>query len=155
MNTELQFELTKPITYHAGGEDVEGAFVTLTAPSYKQMDKCVPLKQAFYRAAASMEDDSQEAGAQTNASAEESALTPEGLMSLFYQSKEDMVKIILYGVELFKSPGIAQLDGSVNMTQPMIEKISQDDLENMLGFYMVNFILASALSKAGSKSDSR
>ncbi len=151
MNTEFQFELTKPIKYHAGGEEVEGAFITLTAPAYKQMDKCVPLKQAFYRAAAGIADDSEETVSETNASADDPAMTSEGLMSLFYQSDENMLQIILYGVELFKSRGIAQLDGSVSMTQPIIEQMSQDDLERMLGQYMVNFILASALSKAGSK----
>ncbi len=151
MNTECQFELSKPIKYHAGGEDVEGSFITLVAPSYKQMDKCIPLKQAFYRAAVSVSDDSGEVVTETGASSDDPSMTPDGLISLFYQSSEDMVKIILYGVELFKSNGIAQLEGSVNLTQPLIEKMSQDDLENMLGFYMVNFILASALSKAGSK----
>lgn len=151
MNTEFNFELTKPIKYHAGGEEVEGAFITLTAPAYKQMDKCVPLKQAFYRAAAAIADDSEETVSETNASPDDSVMTPEGLLSLFYQSNEDMVKIILYGVELFKSPGIAKMEGSVNITHKMIEEMSQDDLERMLGQYMVNFILASALSKAGSK----
>ncbi|MEE9222966.1 MAG: hypothetical protein V3V40_05875 [Nitrosomonadaceae bacterium] len=161
MKTEFQFELTKPIKYDAGGEKVEGAFITLAHPSYKQMDKCVPLKQAFYRAAADIDADTEAvaaavataaaAAAATGATPEDTDITPEGLISLFYQSDEDMVKIILYGVELFKSPGIALIDGSTSMTHPMIEQLSQDDLENMLGQYMVNFILASALSKAGSK----
>ena len=152
MNSEFQFELTQPIKYHANGDDVEATFVTLAAPSYKQMDKCVPLKQAFYRAAASMGDDSEDAvTTEVDVSPDKPSITPEELISLFYQSDEDMVKIVLYGVELFKVPSIAQVDGSVNMTQPLIEKLSQDDIENMLGQYMINFILASALSKTGSK----
>ncbi len=152
MNTEFQFELTKPIKYHAGGEEIEGKFITLAPPAYKQMDKCVPLKQAFYRAAASIsDDDSVEVVGETSPPAEAEKMTPEGLMSLFYQSAENMLQVMLYGVELFKSPGIAKLEGSVTMTHPMIEQMSQDDLENMLGLYMVNFILASALSKPESK----
>ncbi len=151
MNTECHFELSRPLKYHSGGEEVEGTFITLAPPTYKQMDKCVPLKQAFYRAASSITDDAVEAGTETNKSSDDTQLTPDGLISLFYQSDEDMVKIVLYGVELFKSPGIAMVDGAANITQLLIEQMSQDDLENMLGRYMVNFILASALNKAGSK----
>lgn len=167
MNTEYQFQLTKPIKYHAKGDEVEGTFITLAPPSYKQMDKCVPIKQAFYRAAFSIDDGSgkvkEKANTtfddktntspddETNTSKNDEDMTPEGLVALLYQSDEDMVKILLYGVELFKSPGIAMLEGSVQVNQLIIQKMSQDDLENMLGRYMVNFILASALSKAGSK----
>lgn len=150
MNTEFQFELTTPIKYHSGGEEVEGTFITLTAPSYKQMDKCIPLKQAFFRAAASINDSVEEANVEPNAPAEAAGMTPEGLIALFYQSEEDMVKVFLYGVELFKSSGVALVDGSVSMKQLLIEKMSQDDLENMLGRYMINFILASVLSKTES-----
>lgn len=147
MNTDFIFELTTPVKYHSGGEEIEGKFITLYAPSYKQMDKCIPLKQAFYRAAASINDDSTGAASSQETSSDDAEMTPEGLMSLFYQSDEDMVKIMLYGVELFKSPGIAKIDGTVSMTQPLIEKMSQDDLENMLGGLLINFILYSALSK--------
>lgn len=147
MNTEFIFELTTPVKYHSGGEEIEGTFITLYAPSYKQMDKCVPLKQAFYRAAASINDDSTEVVSAPETPSDDAEMTPEGLMGMFYQSDEDMVKIMLYGVELFKSPGIAKIDGTVNMTHPMIEKMSQDDLENMLGGLLINFILYSALNK--------
>ncbi len=151
MNTEFQFELTTPVKYHSSGEEVEGTFITLCVPSYKQMDKCVPLKQAFYRVAASVQDDESDTTNVSEASSDGSELTPDTLLAMFYQSDEDMVKIILHGVELFKSPGIASIDGTVNMNHELMTKMSQDDLENMLGAYMINFILASALNKAQSK----
>lgn len=161
MENEFQFELKKPVKYDVSGEVVEGTFITLFAPSYKQMDKCVPLKQAFFRVAASIQDNSEEeemvkfssgdATKKNEQDSKEDELTPEALISMLYQSEEDMIKILLYGIQLFKAPGIALIDGSVGMTQPLIEKMQQEDLENMLGAYMVNFILASALSKAESK----
>lgn len=153
MKSEFQFQLSTPVKYHAKGEEIEGSFITLKAPSYKQMDKCVPLKQAFYRvaaaASAAAEDDT--SPQEPTDSDSPSELDSDTLISMFYQSSEDMVKIILHGVELFKS-GIAQIDGSHDMKAHMIEQMSQDDLEQMIGCYMINFILASALNKQESKS---
>lgn len=147
MLSEFNFELSTPVKYDKSGEKIDGTFITLFAPSYKQMDKCVPLKQAFYRAMSDISDGGEEQSESTESTEE---LKPSSLIAIMYQSSVDMVKILIHGVELFNSPDIAKIDGDVKLTKPIIESMSQDDLELMLGSYMVNFILASALSKAES-----
>lgn len=145
MSTEFQFELSKPLSYAHKGEQKETEFITLYEPSYENMENCVWLKQAFLKAATAIAD-SQTADESSEASA--SDLTGDNIIAMFYQSDEDMFKVILHGVELLKMKGIALLGGQEKLTTPLISKISNIDIENMIGDYMVNFILASVLDKA-------
>ena len=39
------------------------------------------------------------------------------------------------------------IDGEVKVTKPILDEMSNDDLEGMLGEYLANFILRSVLSK--------
>ncbi len=143
METEFRFTLSKPIKYAHGGADQESDFITLHEPSYKHMDKCIPLKQAFFRAGAQLADnDSGDAGPSDGESTD---MTAENLMSMFYMSDEDMVKIMLHAVELFKMPGIAMAGGEQQLKAPMIDTMSNEDLEKMTGEYILNFIVASVL----------
>lgn len=154
MKTDVIYQLKTPLNYHSRGEEVEASFITLFAPSYKHMDKTVPLKQAFYRAAAAIEGETvEQESTDTDTPDNDAGLTPDIAVAMLYQSNEDMVKIFLYAAELFKAPGIAKVEGSEKMTGAIIEKLSQDDLENMLGTYLVNFILASVLNGRKKKSD--
>lgn len=154
MMTDVIYQLKTPLNYHSRGEEVEASFITLFAPSYKHMDKTVPLKQAFYRAAAAIEGGTvEQESTDTDTPDNDAGLTPDMAVAMLYQSNEDMVKIFLYAAELFKAPGIAKIEGSEKMTGAIIEKLSQDDLENMLGTYLVNFILASVLNGQKKTSD--
>ena len=57
-----------------------------------------------------------------------------------------MAKILLSAVELFKS-GVAYIEGEAKVTRPVLDEMSNDDLEGMLGEYLANFILRSVLNK--------
>ena len=142
MNTEFQFELTTPVKYHSGGEEVEGAFITLYAPSKKQMKNNIALKEAFFKAVASQEGDS----SSDNKISEQGKLSGMDLIDMLYISGVSMHAVLLSATELFKS-GIAKVEGSVNLTQPILDGLSQDDLEAMTGEYMVNFTLAFFLKR--------
>lgn len=147
MKTEIIYELKTPLKYHSNGEEAEASFITLYAPSYKHMDKTVPLKQAFYRAASALKDETvEQEDTDTEVPDNDAGATGSMAVDMLYQSTEDMFKICLHAAELFKAPGIAKIEGSEKMTGPILEKLSQDDLEQMLGAYLVNFILASALN---------
>ena len=63
------------------------------------------------------------------------------------------MKIFLHGAELLKSQGIAKIEGVEKMTGPIVGKLAQEDLEEMLGAYLVNFILASVSNAHKNPSD--
>lgn len=142
MNTEFQYELTTPIKYHSGGEEVEGAFITLYAPSKKQMKNNIVLKEAFFQAV----DSQQDTVSSGKTIAEQEKLSGVDLIDLLYISGTSMHPVLLSATELFKS-GVAKIEGSVSLTQPILDELSQDDLEAMTGEYMVNFTLASFLKR--------
>ncbi len=142
MNAEFQFELNTPVKYHAGGEELDGNFITLTAPSKKQMKNNIALKEAFFKGISAQE-------AQTSSGSnvsDQPELTGADVIDMMYMSGVPMHNVLLSATELFKS-GVAKIDGSVSLTQPILDGISQDDLEAMTGDYMVNFTLASFLKR--------
>ncbi len=148
MTTEIQFTLSKPLEYAHNGEPKETQFITLNEPSYKNIEKCVPLKQAFFRVAAEIADSQT---VEENTGASDAVMSADDVVMMFYQSSEDMLKVILQAVELFKSPNIALAGGEEKLTTKIIEDMGQDDLERMFGKYMCSFILASVLNKAENK----
>jgi len=142
MNTEFQFELSKPLKYHSGGEEIEGNFITLYAPSKKQMKNNVALKEAFFKAVSSQEGDA----STENKASEKVELNGLDVIDMMYITGVPMHTVLLSATELFKS-GVAKIDGSVGLTQPILDDIDQDDLEAMTGEYMVNFTIASFLKR--------
>lgn len=135
---EITFQLKKYIPYAYEGEEIDGKFIILYSPTRKQMEQCVFLKQAFFKAAKSIESDGkQEKGESTE-------IKGQDIMSLLYSSDVDMHKVILSGIALLKS-GVAKIEGVKDMTSPMIDKMGQDDLENIIGEYIANFIVASLM----------
>ena len=144
MESEFIYELIAPIKYHSVGEDKDGTFITLYAPSKKQMQHNIILKSGFFRSVASQEN---------NASSEDKIsdrpkLVGTELIDMMYSTDTDMHKILLSASELFKS-GVAKVEGTEKVTQPILDKLSQDDLEAMTGEYMINFTLASFLKRQG------
>lgn len=141
---EIKIELKTNLPYAYKGEKLEGTFITLIAPAYKQFEYCVPLKQMVFRVMAKMADSSD--GDTNDETDSESALKGRDLISMMYQSDEDMIKFLLYGERLLLS-GIAQVEGCEKLTTPLRKSMDSEDFENVLGEYIVNFILASVLSR--------
>lgn len=142
---EFDYPLTKPIPYASGGGSEEvGTFIKLSAPSSKQLTHCAQLKQAFVRAVTEQVKNNPNAKEDSGPGKE---IKGEDIVYLLYGSESaDMAKILLSAVELFAS-GVAQVEGEVKLTKPLIADMSNDDLEGMLGAYMANFILRSVLNK--------
>ena len=145
--TEFQYVLKQPFTYASKGENVEAKFIELTAPTSKTTHECAALKQAFFRAMSEREG--------TGETADETDLEVEGsdVMSLIAMSKDvDLPEVLDLGKRLFQMPGIALVDGETKLGNAVVERMSLDDFEDMLGEYMVNFILASSLRRLKEKS---
>ena len=145
--TEFKFILTKRFTYAFKGDNAEAEFVTLYAPTSKTTRECAALKQAFFRAMGDRE------GKQTGEADEDAEIEGQDILSLLAMSTAvDLPEIMDVAKKLFMLPGIALLDGETKFGQQVMDRMSMDDFENMLGEYMVNFTLASSLKRLKEKS---
>ena len=142
MDKEVTYTLETPLKYAYRGEPMDGEFITLKAPTSRNMAECAALKQAFFRALP--QDGAVEADTTDTGDAE---ITGEGVMTLITMSKDvELASVLVTGRELLTS-GVALIEGEEKLTKPLLDNISQDDLEGMLGEYLANFILASALQR--------
>ncbi len=141
--TEITHDLIKPFNYTPknSGEEVEAQFVALPEPSVNQLLACSTLKQAFMRVIANNAQDDE---APSDTPEDSSVPMHERIINALYASSDtDMGKLLLSAKELFKSVGL--LDGEKKMTAVLVDSLCIQDLEQMTGKYMENFILASVL----------
>lgn len=151
LKTEITHTLIKPIQYSHKGDMEEGRFVTLKAPTSKNLKECAYLKQSFFRALPQV-DANTPTQIQASDKKEDDDLDSDGIMTLLAMSKDvDLDKVLLTAAKLFLSPTAALLEGQTQLLQSHIDQLSMDDLEGMTGKYLANFILASALQKMNSK----
>ncbi len=140
---EIDFPLSTKIAYAKDGEEIKGSFIKLTPPSSKQLTQCALLKQSFIRAITEQAKNNPDAA---DAPDDGKKISGEDIIYLLYGSESvDMGKILLSAIELFKS-GVAHIEGEVKLTKPLLDEMSNDDLEGMLGEYLANFIHKSVLS---------
>lgn len=139
---EITIELGSPIAISTGSDEKEIDFISLSAPTGKIAPLCANLKSAFFNAVSKLPTD----GVEKDDTGE---IKGSDILSLMYLSGIDMEKVIITAQMLIKAVGSA--GGEKAMTQPMIDRMSPDDIEKCLGEYMANFILKSALQemKAG------
>lgn len=137
-------DLSKPLSYAHKGNMQEGTFVELKAPTFKQLENFLPVKQAFISAVTSI--DSSKTMEDDNAADKEEDVKITGAQALavMMQSSCDMTKIYLYCAELFKS-GAALLDGEQKLTVSLIEAMDLADFDKLVGDYIANFIATSLM----------
>ncbi len=138
-------QLGMPITYHAGSDEVEAGFVTLLAPTSKNLAECGRIKQGFMRAAVDISERNSKNGSDDSDKKEDSddGSMPSGeeVMQMIYISNVDVTNLLLEFREMLKNVGL--LEGEYKMTSPIISSLSPFDIENLLGEYIANFIAAS------------
>jgi len=140
--SDIIYELKHPFDYAAKGETQAASFITLFAPSFKQLDNATPIKQAF-TAAISEVTETLDGIDQEQSEAPED-INGTQVMQLMYRWSGDMSKILLYAQGLFKS-GAALVDGEENLTIPLMEKMQLSDFEGLVGAYIANFIAPSLM----------
>jgi hypothetical protein len=139
--SEITVELSTPFEYALKGEMEKASFITLAAPTFKQIDKIAPIKQAFVSAIADLGGGSGEEAKQEPGEVE--AITGPQVMAILYQSKGNMSQVFLFAQALFKE--VALVDGEVKLTTPLMEKMDIVDFERMLGEYLANFTAPSLM----------
>ena len=142
--SEVITELIQPFSYAHKGDTQDATFITLLPPTFKQIDKIAPLKQAFVTAISDVSAGEQVAAVDTDDAASEDDITGPQIMALMYRSTCDMTKVFLHAQELFKS-GAALVDGEVKLTTPLMEKMAVNDFERLVGDYIANFIAPSLM----------
>lgn len=141
--SEYTYELKDPFEYALKGDNQTAGFITMTAPTYKQVSKITPIKQAFM-AAISEVTENLGSEQQTQESSAEESVTGSQVMQLMYRWSGDMSKIFIHAAELFKS-GVVMIDGEMSLNSPLLDKMSMIDVEGLLGDYIANFIAPSLM----------
>lgn len=142
--TEFNYELKTPFKYAKSGEQLEAMFITLKAPTSKNIKENSFLKQAFFR---SLPKQNISQDNEQNQIEDNIEITGSEIIAMITMSDNvELITILLTAKELFSS-GIALVDGEEKLTKPLIDKITQDDLEDMVGSYMANFTLASSIAQ--------
>lgn len=142
---DIVYELQTPFDYAHKGEMTTAMFITLRPPTSRHIVECAQLKQFFYRALPK--------NGEVEVEGEEGKtdLEPEDIISLLAMSQGvELSAVYLTARELF-AKDIALVDGQERLTKPLLEKVDMDDLEQMIGAYMANFILHSVLQKMKTK----
>ena len=138
---EHDIPLEESFEYSHKGSTEAATFIKITAPSAKQLTHCAELKQAFYRATKDAPKDEAETGA------DKEKIEGSDIMALMYGSDHvEMPKVFLHAKELLTS-GVCLVDGEAKLTKPLFDEMSNDDMEVLVGEYLVNFILRSVLKK--------
>lgn len=138
--SEYQYELKHLLEYSTkDGEMAKAQFITLSAPSFKQLSHVAPIKQAFMAALTEIASGDADKDAEA-----EDTVTAAQVMSVLYCWSGDMTKILLHAAELFKS-GAALVEGEAKLTQPLLDKIHYDDFDGLVGAYIANFIAPSLM----------
>lgn len=144
--SEVIYELKQPFKYAVKEDMQEASFVTLIAPTYKQMSDMIPIKQAFTAAITEISDGSTKNEAATRDEGEDhSEITGGDVMPIMLSWSGDMVKVMLHSAELFKA-GAALVDGESRLTAPLLDKMALEDVEGLVGAYIANFIAQSLMN---------
>ena len=142
---KAEVTLQRPISYDSNGEKVMAQSVMLYAPNSVQLSNSTFMKQKFFQAVSSVKGESKK----EDDGKKISDLSGQDILMMMYMSDVDMVKFMIAAKELLKS-GVAKLDDKEKMNATLLEKLSDEDFEKLVGDYLVNFTLASALKKIDS-----
>lgn len=142
----FDFTLESPIEIHKGGEIIKSDLLTLKAPSKKNRKQTVKIKQLFFQAMSFHTSKVTDQDKKNQASGDES-MTGAEIMVMLYMSDIDMEVFDERFSKLFLSPGVVMIDDDVQLTEQLFEKISDDDLDKMVGGYLEHFLLPSLMNE--------
>lgn len=146
MTEEVRYVLLVPFEYALRGQLTRAQFVLLRAPSSKQYRECAALKQAFFRAVP------REVQKETGPGEQSAEITASDVVSIIAASRDVSYEEVLDAARRLLTSGVAQVDGETKLTVPMLDNVGLEDLELMMGQYLVSFTLASTLAAAKTRS---
>jgi len=138
--TEITYELKSPFEYAFKGDNRDAAFITLTAPTMKQHSQAADLKQSIIRIVREAVKDSGDD--ESEDSKEDEQITSSMIIATIYGSACVEANVVWAQARALLKENVALVDGEQKLTTPLMEKMSPDDFENMVGEYIANFTLA-------------
>lgn len=147
----LEYRLAQPIEYSDQGEMVPGEVLVLTAPKGNQRKDITKLKQTFFRAISSGNEsptpEQIEEAKGKRGEVEDSELeinSDEVLFIVMQSSSVDYADFIEIGRKVLIG-GICKIDGVKTVNAVIIDRLSVEELENLIGSYVAFFIVSSAM----------
>jgi hypothetical protein len=147
----LEYRLTQPIEYSDQGEMVPGEVLVLTAPKGNQRKEITKLKQTFFRAISSGNESLSEEQIEvakdkrSESESEEIEINSDEVLFIVMQSSSvDYADFIEIGRKVILG-GICKIDGVKTVNAVIVDRLSVEDLENLIGSYVAFFIVSSAM----------
>jgi hypothetical protein len=137
--------LSEPIKYQSKGENTESSLLELSAPAANNRRKVAKLKQGFMRVVNEIPESAKQQAKEIVDKKEgdkKEETSPKEILALLQMGSIDYADYIDIFVGLLTS-GICKVEGETPITSLMVDKISCEDLERLMGEYFVNFILGS------------
>jgi hypothetical protein len=140
--SETIYTLKTSFGYSSKGDTIDATFLSLSAPNFLQIDKVAPIKQAFVSAISSMKSSLPSELQEVESEGEDEAISAKQCMQVLYASAVDISKVLQDAQKLLVS-GVVLVDGEIRLTRALLEKLTMEDFEGVLGEYIANFIMPS------------
>jgi len=142
---EIRHTLEIPFKFVYKGQEEIAEFITLRPPTTKNRRECGALEQSFMRALPTSEGVVEE---QIKSEPVEDSKPPTGTetMAMIAMSKNsDLGETMEIARKLFLSD-VAYINGETKVVGNSIDNVSLDDFKELVGKYLVGFILRSAFN---------
>lgn len=145
--TEMNYKLSSAVPYASHGEQVFSFNIKLKAPLGRHRAHLIRLKQGFMRSVLAAQKNAPERAeniAENNVEAEPYVISGADIIKLFYGSDIDLVKL-QDEFRLLLAANIGEIAEGIPLNAYMIDQISQEDFEGIMGDYMAAFIVSSLI----------
>lgn len=146
MSDPIELNLSKPIKYSKGGDEVETELLVLKPPTGKVSVYCCEIESLIQSGIISMSESimSKEEMQQAKQDAEEGSavkkdMDEESFWSLVTASGADMSKIVLNFRALFKQTVL--MGNEKLITEARLDDLDHKDMKRLMGVYGANFIM--------------
>jgi NACalpha-BTF3-like transcription factor len=153
MKSEINFELKKTLSFQNAGQNLESNQLVLYAPSYKSRKYTNKLKQLFFRASRSLEDNKKPVKEENKAdkqkdeqNEEKKDIKSEDILLMLYSSSVD-IDDVYDAFEQILLMGHCKIDGQIELKRQHLDAIDSEDVEKMLGVYLLDFLLSYWMNK--------
>ena len=138
--TEFTFNLSEPIEIAKDGKTEPCDKLLLRAPAFIHRKYSLRIKQSFLRAINNLPKTEQKADEVKSA---DEAITAESIAGLLLMSDIDIIKVFDDFEALLLSKGICFVSTDKVMTERHYEQLADEDIDLLLGEYIVNFLIPS------------
>ncbi len=144
--SDLTVNLKHKIDYDYKGEKVEASFVSISPPTVKHIHLTSVLKQAFQVSAVKNNERNKDKYVEEKDDKNDSKTENSDAVAVIYAGGSDInIKEVMLTAKELMTSGLVLVEGEEKLTKPLCDKLDQEDFEEILGAFLVNFILASLL----------